>query len=181
LTRWTPFCILVSKYPTKEKTMHKNIDLHTTVLFYIIKDKVLLGLKRRGFGAGKYNGFGGKVNPDENILDAVCRESIEEVGITPIDPQKVGVINYNEIMKGVRQNIQMHIFVAYEYTGEITPSDEMLPRFFDIANLPLEEMLPDTAIWMPLVLNNYYVIADFILNDDLSISSYQISKNLLKN
>ncbi len=34
---------------------------------------MLLGLKKRGFGAGKWNGFGGKVNPGEDIVDAALR------------------------------------------------------------------------------------------------------------
>ena len=29
------------------------------------KKRVLLGLKKRGFGEGYYNGFGGKVEPGE--------------------------------------------------------------------------------------------------------------------
>lgn len=29
--------------------------------------RVLLGMKKRGFGMGKYNGFGGKVEPGESI------------------------------------------------------------------------------------------------------------------
>lgn len=36
-------------------------------------DKVLLGLKKRGFGEGLWNGFGGKVNPEEEIVDAAVR------------------------------------------------------------------------------------------------------------
>lgn len=42
---------------------------------------VLLGLKLRGFGAGKFNGFGGKVEPGERIRDAAMREMKEEAGI----------------------------------------------------------------------------------------------------
>ena len=36
--------------------------------------KVLLGMKKRGFGTGFYNGFGGKVEPGETILEAAVRE-----------------------------------------------------------------------------------------------------------
>lgn len=34
---------------------------------------VLLGMKKRGFGAGKWNGFGGKVQPGETIEEAARR------------------------------------------------------------------------------------------------------------
>jgi 8-oxo-dGTP diphosphatase / 2-hydroxy-dATP diphosphatase len=34
---------------------------------------VLLGLKKKGFGKGKWNGFGGKVEKNETILEAAIR------------------------------------------------------------------------------------------------------------
>ncbi|MBR7090919.1 MAG: NUDIX domain-containing protein [Clostridia bacterium] len=158
--------------------MRKNVDLHTTLLIYVINGQVLLGFKNRGFGAGTYNGFGGKVLPNEDIISATIRESVEEAGITPVDMIPCGIVNYNEIMHGIRQNIQMHIFLAHSYNGTITPSQEMTPEFFDIHNLP-SNLLPDTAIWLPLILSGYYIRADFKLNDDMTIQSYQLTKKML--
>ena len=43
--------------------------------------KVLLGMKKRGFGAGRFNGFGGKVENGESIEEAAKREVVEEVGL----------------------------------------------------------------------------------------------------
>jgi 8-oxo-dGTP diphosphatase len=43
--------------------------------------KVLLGLKKTGFGAGKYAGFGGGVETGETIETATVRELEEETGI----------------------------------------------------------------------------------------------------
>ena len=40
-------------------------------LMLVVKDgRVLLGEKKRGFGMGKWNGFGGKVEAGETILEA---------------------------------------------------------------------------------------------------------------
>ena len=39
-----------------------------TLLLLERGNQVLLGNKKRGFGAGKANGFGGKVEPGETIL-----------------------------------------------------------------------------------------------------------------
>jgi len=49
----------------------------TLVLVYDDK-KILLGMKKRGFGLGKWNGFGGKVEKGEDVFGAAERELFEE-------------------------------------------------------------------------------------------------------
>lgn len=44
-----------------------------TLVLVVQPGRVLLGLKKRGFGVGKWNGFGGKVQPGETIEDAAVR------------------------------------------------------------------------------------------------------------
>ena len=54
----------------------------------LIRDKlsgdVLLGMKKRGFGIGKWNGFGGKVKDGETIRECAMRETQEECGLEVI-------------------------------------------------------------------------------------------------
>ena len=38
-------------------------------------DRILLGLKKRVFGEGWWNGFGGKINHNETIEEAAIRYS----------------------------------------------------------------------------------------------------------
>jgi 8-oxo-dGTP pyrophosphatase MutT (NUDIX family) len=56
-----------------------------TLLLLRSNGRILLGRKKRGFGAGKANGFGGKVEVGETIKEAAVREVQEESGVT-IDP-----------------------------------------------------------------------------------------------
>lgn len=49
-----------------------------TLVFLRNDTHILLGLKKRGFGVNKWNGFGGKVEPNETIIDAAIRELQEE-------------------------------------------------------------------------------------------------------
>lgn len=44
-----------------------------TLLLITNEQSVLLGMKKRGLGEGKWNGFGGKPNIGETILDAAVR------------------------------------------------------------------------------------------------------------
>lgn len=44
-----------------------------TLVLVVQPSRVLLGMKKRGFGAGLWNGFGGKVQPGESIEEAARR------------------------------------------------------------------------------------------------------------
>jgi len=59
--------------------------MELTLLFLIKDDQILLAMKKRGFGAGRFNGVGGKVEPGETIEQALIRESQEEINVTPIE------------------------------------------------------------------------------------------------
>ena len=44
-----------------------------TLLFVLEPGRVLLGMKKRGFGMGRWNGFGGKVQAGETIEEGAIR------------------------------------------------------------------------------------------------------------
>ena len=113
--------------------------------------RVLLGMKKRGFGAGRWNGFGGKVNEGESIEDAARRELFEEAGITVRRLDKRGVLDF-EFAANPGEILEVHIFHAPEYEGEPIESDEMRPEWFHIDEIPFAEMWPDDMYWFPLFL-----------------------------
>lgn len=59
-------------YPSFEGYSRKLM----TLTMILKNDKILLGMKNRGMGKGKWNGFGGKVEPNETIDDAAKRYAI---------------------------------------------------------------------------------------------------------
>ena len=103
--------------------------------------KVLLGMKKRGFAAGKWNGFGGKVSPGEATEDAARREIREEAEIEIGALNKVGIIDCE--FKGSPEISQVHIFQAGSFSGEPIESEEMRPQWFPIDEIPFDEMWPD--------------------------------------
>jgi len=113
-------------------------------------DKVLLGMKKRGFGAGRWNGFGGKVDPGEAVEQAARREIKEEAGIEVKDMDKVGVINFE--FQGKPGILEVNIFRSTDFIGEPVESEEMKPQWFDIDNIPFAEMWPDDMHRFPLFL-----------------------------
>ncbi|XP_039902356.1 7,8-dihydro-8-oxoguanine triphosphatase isoform X2 [Simochromis diagramma] len=95
-----------------------------TLVLIVQPGRVLLGMKKRGFGAGKWNGFGGKVQPGETIEDAARRELEEESGLTVDALDKIGNIKFEFV--GETQLLDVHVFRADTYNGEPTESDDIL-------------------------------------------------------
>ena len=54
-----------------------------TLLFVVRDDRILLIHKKRGLGAGKINGPGGRIDDGETPLQCALREVDEEVEVIP--------------------------------------------------------------------------------------------------
>lgn len=114
--------------------------------------EVLLGMKKRGFGEGRWNGFGGKVHADESIEEGASRELHEEAGVHPVDLQKLGILDFTFV--GNHDNLQVHVFKCTQIQGEIGESEEMRPQWFSTDSVPFEQMWKDDIFWFHLFLQN---------------------------
>ena len=112
--------------------------------------KILLGMKKRGFGQGRWNGFGGKLKDGENIKEATKRELFEETGIIPKDLEQMGIVEFE--FKGKNKIIEVHFFRATKFQGQPKETEEMKPGWFHTDKIPYEKMWPDDIYWMPLFL-----------------------------
>ncbi|KKU91094.1 MAG: 7,8-dihydro-8-oxoguanine triphosphatase [Candidatus Jorgensenbacteria bacterium GW2011_GWA1_48_11] len=113
--------------------------------------RILLGMKKRGFGAGRWNGFGGKLNPGEDIVAAAKREIKEEVGLEILgDLKKAGIIDFS--WAGKPDVLQVHVFRAEKFSGEPVESEEMKPQWFNVDRIPFDKMWSDDIHWLPLFL-----------------------------
>lgn len=123
----------------------------TTLCFPVVGTpprKVLLGLKKRGIGTGKYYGFGGKVESDEQVEDAVMRELEEESGLVIVKTalENKGFIEF------LPQFSRAHLYVVKKWEGEPHETDEMKPEWFEIERIPYESMWRTDREWMPMLL-----------------------------
>jgi len=148
--------------------------LTLTLLFLVKGDQVLLAMKKRGFGAGRFNGVGGKIEGSESIEQALVRESQEEIGITPKNFKKVANITFDEYFKGEPATMNVHVFTAKEWVGKPTESDEMSPQWFDKDKLPFDQMWPDDIYWLPQVLDSKKLEAQFKLDKHDKIISHNV-------
>lgn len=152
--------------------MKKKVELN---LLYLIKNnEILLGLKKRGFGEGRFNGIGGKAEKGESIEACMVREAQEEIGITPTKFEKVADIVFDEYFKGEPTLMHVHIFFADEWQGEPVESEEIKPKWFKKDKLPYDQMWPNDTFWMPQVIRGEKVIAKFVLDEKDQVISHKI-------
>ena len=131
--------------------------------------KVLLGMKKRGFGTGRWNGFGGKVEEGESIEEGALRELKEECTLEAIEIDKVGIINCE--YKDDSMEMEMHIFRINKFKGEPKESEEMRPEWFYIDEIPFSQTLSTTSFWMPMFLKGRKFKGRFLL-DRPSVKNY---------
>ncbi|CAK9804039.1 Oxidized purine nucleoside triphosphate hydrolase [Anthophora plagiata] len=121
-----------------------------SLVFVRNPEEILLGLKKRGFGENKWNGFGGKVEPGESIIQGAIREVKEECSITVEDLKKIGILQFQ--FEGAETVLEVHVFETYQYHGELTESEEMRPKWFNLKEIPFKQMWPDDEYWFPYML-----------------------------
>ena len=148
----------------------------TTLCLLIKENEIFLAMKKRGFGVGRWNGTGGKFDPekgDSSILDAAIRETKEEIGVEVKNPKKVGLFHFKFANKE-EWNQDVSLFVAREWLGEPTESEEMMPKWFSFDKIPYESMWPDDTHWLPHILKNKKLEADFLFGEGDKILDYNI-------
>ena len=167
----------MNKLKEYEKSITKPLK-QATILLLIRGDEVLLAMKKRGFGVGKWNGVGGKPNPDEDIRDAAIREAEEEIGVKATNITRVAELNFYFPLVPVDRNWNQQVIVykTDKWTGEPTETEEMKPKWFKILELPFEEMWPDDILWMPKVFTGSFVRASFMFGENETISEHTLEK-----
>ncbi len=137
------------------------------------KDKeILLAMKKRGFGKGRWNGVGGKLDlekGDRNIVATAIRETYEEIGVKVKKIEKVALLNFRfpYISEDERKewDQDVHVFLVRTWEGEPIETEEMAPKWFKLANIPFEEMWDDDKFWLPHILEGKKLKAKFAFKE----------------
>ncbi|MFW5812588.1 MAG: 8-oxo-dGTP diphosphatase [Alkalispirochaetaceae bacterium] len=133
------------------------------LLFVLQNDQILLIEKKRGLGAGKINGPGGKLEPGESFLAAALRETEEEIGVRPKDPQETGRLFF-EFLDGYK--LEVAVFLCRSYQGALIETDEAKPFWVPVSSIPYELMWADDALWLPEIVQGKVVFGRFIFDGD---------------
>ena len=137
-----------------------------TLLFVVRNRRILLIHKKRGLGAGNLNGPGGRLEPDESPLSGALREVREELCIDAIDPRLIGELQF-QFIDGY--SIHVFVFIAEEFAGVPTETDEAVPVWTPIDDIPYDSMWEDDRHWLPLLLDQRPFSGRFIFDGDLML------------
>lgn len=135
---------------------------------------VLLGMKKRGFGVGRWNGFGGKVKAGETVEEAALRELREEAGIIAARLERRGIIDFE--FRGNPEILETHIFKGNGIEGELQESEEMRPQWFHVGEIPFANMWPDDKHWFSLFLQDKKFRGRFLFDDSDNILEMKLEE-----
>jgi len=125
--------------------------------------QVLVILKKRGLGAGKINGPGGRVEAGETWEQAAIRETREETGITPAGLEAAAELRF-QFVDGY--SLDVRVFTASAWSGTLTACDEADPFWHSETLLPWHQMWADDGLWLPPVLAGSRVRAWFVFDGE---------------
>lgn len=170
------------KFPVNDcQTFHVSETLHVSSIdwskwqpteyanlcFVIREGKILLIRKKRGLGAGKINGPGGRIEKGETALAAAIRETQEEVCVTPRGLEMGGELFF-QFLDGYKLHVS--VFTARDCEGELCETDEAAPFWSDLGGIPYLEMWQDDPYWLPLLLAGRKFRGYFVFDNERLLS-----------
>lgn len=143
-------------------TAWKPVD-RGTLLFVIRDGRILLIRKKRGLGAGKVNGPGGRIDEGETPLECAVREVEEELLVTPVEVSAAGELLF-QFVDGY--SIHVWVFRATDAQGTAQETEEAVPLWTPLDGIPYDEMWADDRIWLPMLLAKKPFVGRFTFDDD---------------
>ena len=163
---------------TAEPISHRPPDwsvwqpaIRATLMFIVdeARQEVLLIRKKRGLGAGKINGPGGKIDPGESSADCAVRETQEELGVTALNPVWHGELWF-QFIDGLALHVD--VYRATEWHGEPHETAEAIPLWTPLREIPFHEMWADDRYWlMEVLIEKRQFLGKFLFDEDTMLTN----------
>lgn len=142
--------------------------MRATLLFIFEGERVLLIRKKRGLGAGKINGPGGKIDPGETPAQCAVRETQEELGVTGLNVVEAGLLRF-QFTDGL--GLLCHVFRGDGCEGTPVETDEAVPLWTPVAAIPFDEMWADDRLWFHHLVARRPFTGNFEFDGDTMLSA----------
>jgi 8-oxo-dGTP diphosphatase len=139
-----------------------------TLIFVIRNGEILLIRKKRGLGAGKISGPGGRIEPGESALACALREVEEELRVTPTGVRRRGELRF-QFLDGY--GIHVIVFSAEGCERVACETEEAAPLWTALGQIPYDEMWEDDRIWLPLLLADETFSGRFVFDGDVMLDA----------
>jgi 8-oxo-dGTP diphosphatase len=137
-----------------DEYLKQDLNFVQAVAGFMVKDgKVLLGKRKKvsnDLGKDLYAGIGGKVEDGETIEECLEREIFEEIGLKVTEYQKLGQMKYIN-PHNPKWDMEGHFYLITKWSGNPTESEVIDPIWFDLEDVPRENMFSDNKYWIDLL------------------------------
>jgi 8-oxo-dGTP diphosphatase len=142
-------------------------NMPATLLFVFRGDEVLLIRKKRGLGAGKINGPGGKIDPGETPEQCAVREVEEELGVRAAEVSDAGLLRF-QFVDGLA--LLCYVFRADAFAGTAVETDEAIPLWTRLDAIPFDQMWADDRLWFHHLIARQRFTGNFEFDGDTMLS-----------
>lgn len=137
--------------------------MDTCISIVLDSNKILMIYKKRGLGKGLYNFPGGKIKSNEKGEECAIRELKEETGLIGEIAEYVGKITFIIDENHIEE---MSIYLIKKFKGNIIETDEAIPMWVNVNEIPYDKMWEDDKEWVPLVLAGYKIKCKFYFSNN---------------
>jgi len=128
-------------------------------------NKILLKKANRGISIGKWNGLGGKIEPDETPEQNIIREVFEESGLEIKKPFYHGIVKFYLNGNG-KLDWEGHLFSADNFSGKEKSSGEGELKWFGIEEIPFDKMWDDDRYYLQHIFDGKKFDAEFNYDEE---------------
>lgn len=134
----------------------------------VINHKYVMIRHQRGINKGYLNFPGGKKEENETIIDCVCRETLEETGLTIKNPKEVGYIEF------AGKDFCVYVYKSTEFEGNLKEKEDEVNVFWqDTDAVPYEQMRAADRHFLPEILSGKYVKRRYFYDENFNLTGVE--------
>lgn len=105
-------------------------------------------------------------------MQAAVREMEEESGVTVTDAALKGWLTFT--FEGKGEVLEVYVLAASQYSGKVAESEEALPEWHSVEDIPFDRLWADDKFWLPLLLAGKRFRGSFHFQDHATLLSHKL-------